>query len=370
MIFGIDKGILCQQVNCQNAYGAGLSGAISDKYPVVEEKYHEAFEKSSKEELFGRIQLIKVEPDIYVANLFTQFRYGNAKKTHECYTDTDKLINAIEKIAEKFSDMNIYLPAYIGCSLAGGNWSEVTGRLFSLERPNIYLVDTMKEPHMKTQMYIPQLSLRDDYPININPELYEGRILAFDTETTGVSNNDEILQLSIVNDKEEVVLSEYFRPEYHIEWPKAMETNHITPHMVEKAPSIQRYKSLLNKIFEKADTLVAHNAAFDVRMLENAGVNIDKDKIFCTCNHFRKDHAEGHHTLMDGLKYYCPQAVFDLDGNAHNALPDTIAALRLYLAIKCREDYQFDFSTVSEPLNGADITRIYHELNSEPEKDL
>lgn len=370
MIFGVDKGIICQQVNCQNTIGAGLSGAIGKAYPVVNEKYHEAFTKAKKEDLFGKVQLVKVEEELYIANLFTQFYYGNSKKTHQCYTDTDKLINAIDKLAEKSPDKSIYIPAYIGCGLAGGNWSEVTGRLFSLERPNLIMLDTNKEPYLQTSLYIPQLSLREDFPVNIDPELYVGRILSFDTETTGTTDKDEVLQLSIINDKEETVLSSYFQPTHTNRWDKAMEINHITPEMVKNAPSIKRYTRLITEIFDKADTLVAHNASFDVGMLERAGVDIDKEKVFCTCNYFKNDHSSGHHSLMDAVKYYCPQATDELKDGSHEALCDATAALRVYLAIRCREDYEFDLRSVSEDLKGSDISRIYHELCQEMEKDL
>lgn len=369
MIFGIEKGILCQQVNCQNAIGAGLSGAIADKYPVVNEKYHEAFTKASKEVLFGKAQLIQVEDELYIANLFTQFRYGNSWKTHECYTDTEKLIGAIDRLAEKYPDINIYVPAYIGCGLAGGNWSEVTGRLFSLERNNLYMVDTNKEPFLKTSLFIPQLSLRDDFPIDIDPSLYTGRILAFDTETTGLGDDNEILQLSIVNEKEEVVLSTYFKPEKHTEWVSAMEINHISPDMVKDAPYIRHYRALLQEIFDKAELIVGHNVSFDIKMLKQANVDIPIDKTFCTCTHFKKNHSEGHHALADAIKYYCPQALMDYMDDAHNALPDTIAAMRVYLAIKCKEDYSFDFNSPAVPVTGKDIAGIYQELTSD-DKEL
>ncbi len=370
MIFSIEKGILCQQVNCQNRIGAGLSGAIIQKYPIVEQKYHEAFLNRTKEELFGKIQVIPVEEGLSVANLFTQFSYGNAKKTGEVYTDTEKLLFAIDKLAEKYRDQEIYVPAYIGCGLAGGNWSRVSGELFALERPNLFLIDTLHEPFSKTPLFIPQLSLRDDFPVTIDPALYTNRILAFDTETTGVTNEDEILQLSIVNEKEEVVLSTYFKPEKHFSWDSAMKVNHITPEMVKKAPLARQYRSLLQEIFSKADVVVAHNASFDVRMLKNIGVVIPAEKVFCTCNAFKQERKEGHHTLMDAVLFYCPQAKRDLEGSAHNALPDTIAALRVYLSQQLKKEYFFVLAEENS-IRATEIKTIFAEFchNRETEND-
>ncbi len=370
MLFGIEKGILCRQVNCQGlSDGEYLNIKIDIEYPIVKEKYKEACKNKLQNELFGKIQLVPVSDDLLIANLFTKLKSGYAYKDPAFLTDTGKLISAIDKIAERYSDKEIFIPAYLGCGKDGGNWNEISGKLFSLERPNLYLLDTKSEPYLRTKLYIPQLSLRDDYPLNIDTALYRDKILAFDTETTGVSNYDEILQLSIVNEDEDIVLSSYFKPEKHNSWNKAMEVNHITPKMVENAPLIRHYRALLQKIFTEANTVVAHNASFDVRMLKNMGVETDKDKVFCTCNYFKKDHSEGGHKLIDAVKYYCPQALRDFEGNAHDALSDTIAALRVYLAIQTRNEFGFDFKDLKDPIKGSDIAKIYKELN-EPEKEV
>lgn len=369
MIFRVDKGIICQQVNCQGAIGVGLSRDIIEKYPKVEDAYFQAILSFDPTELLGKIKLVQVEDELYIASLFTQFDYGNAKKTGICYTDTNKLIKAIDTLAEKFPDKDIYIPAYIGCGLSGGNWNEITGELFCLERPNLFLLDTINEPYLTTRLYIPQLSLRKDNEVKIDPSLYTGRIIAFDTETTGVGRTDEILQISIVNEKEETVLSNYFKPERHISWPAAMSVNNITPEMVKDSPCIRRYIPLLKNIFDKADVIVGHNVAFDIRMLNHLGVEVDKDKTFCTCNYFKKDCSLGRHKLIDAVTYYCPQALADFEGKMHDALPDAIAALRVYLAIRAKKDYYFDFKTLKDPIKGSDISKIYMELN-EPEKEL
>ncbi len=72
-IFGIKNGILCQQVNCQNAIGAGLSGEIIRHFPIVKENYHKSFEDKQRGDLYGKYNIIKVDDDLYIANLYTQF---------------------------------------------------------------------------------------------------------------------------------------------------------------------------------------------------------------------------------------------------------------------------------------------------------
>ena len=136
MLFGIEKGIFCQQVNCQNVMGAGLAKAIMKEYPIVAEMYHKAFEKNAKEELFGRIQMVQVEPDLWVANLFTQFSYGNPAKSGKIYTDVDKLVLAIRGILRNpnFDTAPVYVPYGIGCGFGGEDWKNVEDRLLNINR--------------------------------------------------------------------------------------------------------------------------------------------------------------------------------------------------------------------------------------------
>ena len=143
-ILSVKEGIICHQVNCQNAMGAGVAKVIYEKYPAVKEKYHSLFNNHTKEQLFGQAQLVHVADGLDVINLFTQFKYGNGAKDGKVYTDEDKLIEMIGKICRKFPDKTVYIPARIGCGLAGGNWEKVSKGLADLNVSNLYIVDNSK----------------------------------------------------------------------------------------------------------------------------------------------------------------------------------------------------------------------------------
>lgn len=147
-LFGIEKGVLVQQVNCQNAIGGGLSGAINKVFPIVEEKYRAVFKVKTSEQVFGQKILVECTPDLYVCNLFTQFDYQrlNEPKTGKVYTDVEKLINQVERTTKYFADkgMNVYVPYNIGCGLGGADWKEVFARLKALNYNNLYLINTLK----------------------------------------------------------------------------------------------------------------------------------------------------------------------------------------------------------------------------------
>lgn len=148
-LFGVRQGVICQQVNCQNVMGAGLARAIMEKYPEVAEKYHQTFEKYAKESLFGRVYLVKLSEGLYVANIYSQFYYGNPAKTGKVYTDAKKLVTAVNGICKQMKDFPVYLPHSIereddgiGCGYGGETWEKLS-RLFSaLGHENLHLLDT------------------------------------------------------------------------------------------------------------------------------------------------------------------------------------------------------------------------------------
>lgn len=126
----LQSGIICHQVNCQNRIGAGVSKAICEKYPEVKRQYHIVAKKiKSPEERFGLIHKVPVSENVTVYNIFAQLNYGNANKTKKCYTDEEKLTNAIIKICEENKGTWVCIPEKIGCGLAGGNWDSVLNKI-------------------------------------------------------------------------------------------------------------------------------------------------------------------------------------------------------------------------------------------------
>lgn len=165
-LFGIEKGILCQQVNCCGAMGAGLAKAILERYPIVKTEFNKYYKSSTNSSnlchkchfnQLGTYQVIPVDENLYVANIYSQDFYGNPSKTGKIYTKIDKLIACIEDIAKKNSDKNVYIPCSIGyeshdkiyhgigCGYGGEKWENVLQRLIDLRLPNLYLVDTQEQ---------------------------------------------------------------------------------------------------------------------------------------------------------------------------------------------------------------------------------
>lgn len=67
----------------------------------------------------------------------------------------------------------------------------------------------------------------------------ENKYIVLDTETTGLNAaEDELLQVSIIDEEGNVLFDSYIRPTQHTEWAEAEHINHITPEMVADAPII------------------------------------------------------------------------------------------------------------------------------------
>lgn len=125
-ILNVNDGIVLHQVNCLGTMGAGVALALRKKYsnlyPEYVKRVKSILEKERKDKLLGSIQLIKVAPNLFVGNSFTQYYTGTDKN----YTYEDFLISNIEMISTlAYGKYTIYVPYKIGCGLAGGNWDYI-----------------------------------------------------------------------------------------------------------------------------------------------------------------------------------------------------------------------------------------------------
>ena len=129
----------CHQVNCQGRMGSGIAKAIKEKWPVVYDAYVNLCQEREDEiyhmcggmengldwteTLLGEVQLIRVEEDKTVINLFGQHYYGYDGKR---YTSYDAFWACLGKIRETVPvGSKIGFPERIGCGLGGANWEVI-----------------------------------------------------------------------------------------------------------------------------------------------------------------------------------------------------------------------------------------------------
>lgn len=180
------------------------------------------------------------------------------------------------------------------------------------------------------------------------------RILFFDTETTGNTPEDRIVQLAI---KERgiatPVINELFKAPFPIPFESSA-VHHISNRMVANKPLFQespRYQEIKD-LFESPETIVvAHNSAFDVAMLSTE--DIHPSNVICTYKTVRHIDIETQFTNYK-LQYLRYALDMELDVGAHDAFADVIVLELLfeYLLKKMMGDLpaQADGKTETEVL--------------------
>lgn len=146
------------------------------------------------------------------------------------------------------------------------------------------------------------------------------RLIFLDTETTGNDIlSDRLFQVAYKYDGK--IHSEYFKPAIPIS-VKAQSITHVTNKMVDdkEAFSYSDMKKDLQILF-KDNILVAHNAQFDIEMLEKEGVKIDK--YICTLKvaRFLDADQEIPEYNMQYLRYFWE---LDVEAKAHDAVGDVM----------------------------------------------
>lgn len=167
-----------------------------------------------------------------------------------------------------------------------------------------------------------------------------GEIICYDIETTGLdTDEDEILQLSIIDGYQHVLFNEYIRPKHHKEWAGAQNVNGISPDDVKDKPTFDYYKNEIQDIFSKAKLIVGYNnIQFDNRIMDALGIRIPTDTlqfdvmlefapIFGEWN--EKYNAWKWQKLCVCADYYG----YKKSGNFHDSLEDTKATLYCFFAM-------------------------------------
>ena len=133
----VKSGIICHQVNCIGAMGAGIALQIKNKWPVVYKNYKadcDLFAENPRK-LLGHVQDTLVSDGLVVANCFGQVypgrRHGNM--THGNMTEYGAWNTILDKLSDlsNYFHLDLHMPYMIGCGLAGGNWNTMLKKIQS-----------------------------------------------------------------------------------------------------------------------------------------------------------------------------------------------------------------------------------------------
>ncbi len=127
-----------------------------------------------------------------------------------------------------------------------------------------------------------------------------------DTETTGIEEHDQVIQLAyvVVKDGKKTPMNKIYKPSVPISY-KAMAVHGITKEMVADAPALDMSDLLMRGLVKMNipnNIIVAHNAPFDIGMLGRHGFTSEMQTIdTLRCARHLLDDAEGHAL---GVIYY------------------------------------------------------------------
>ena len=137
-----------------------------------------------------------------------------------------------------------------------------------------------------------------------------------DTETTGVSDDDEMVELTIIDDDGKPLIDTLIKPKYHTSWPGAQRVHGISPIDVRHAPTQDEISDEIREVV-KGKMVVIYNAPFDQKFLPELD---EAAEIRCCMREFATFNKSKWKSLTNATKIIG----YEWTG-AHRALADTLA---------------------------------------------
>ena len=122
---------ICHQTNCQSAMNSGVAKSIRKRWPKVFKEYSSLCQEAQENNfsLLGDIQLVKVEENQIVINMFAQEYYGYDGMRYTSYDAFWSTLGRIKTLVPKGS--TIAFPYCIGSCRGGANWSVIRQMIIS-----------------------------------------------------------------------------------------------------------------------------------------------------------------------------------------------------------------------------------------------
>lgn len=185
-------------------------------------------------------------------------------------------------------------------------------------------------------------------------------VIIIDTETTGLSYfYDEIIQISIMDGDQNVLMNEYVQPYFKKEWPDAQKVNGIPPEMCKGKPFAHDLIPKVKGIFESADLIVGYNQVFDMGMLEAWGINYPDKEQADVMRMFAPIYGEWNSHFEDykWQKLTTCAAYYGYEFKAHDSMEDVRATWHCYKQIMEHGKHR-TLADILEQMNDLDPSKI------------
>jgi len=98
-------------------------------------------------------------------------------------------------------------------------------------------------------------------------QLPTNQLVILDTETTGLTSTDQVLQIGVIDGAGNVMINnQLIRPTCEIS-PEAQAVHGISMEMVQNAPTLDEFTPTLREVFRDKRKIVIYNANFDIRLI-------------------------------------------------------------------------------------------------------
>lgn len=126
--------VIAHQVNCQGVMGSGVAKQIREKWANVYTAYRAEYDLFTdlNKPLLGNCQLVQVNDNQCVANLFGQDKYGYDGKR---YTSYDGIYDALVSLAFQMENNNmnsVAFPYHMSSDRGGADWIIISTMITSV----------------------------------------------------------------------------------------------------------------------------------------------------------------------------------------------------------------------------------------------
>lgn len=147
--------IIAHICNDVGGWGRGFVLSVTQRYPAAEWAYRGWYQgniEPTREDppfKLGEVQLVRVTPDVFVANMIGQHGImpeGGVQPIR--YDAVEKCLQTLH-ICAKVLNATVHMPR-IGCGLAGGKWSEIepiVNRALARDNVKTYVYDFDTKDH-------------------------------------------------------------------------------------------------------------------------------------------------------------------------------------------------------------------------------
>lgn len=162
-----------------------------------------------------------------------------------------------------------------------------------------------------------------------------------DTETTGFTHRDEVIELALVDASGVVLFSSLIQTQNPQREELASHIHGITPQMLATAPTFPQIWPTVEMLFHQYQHLLVYNARFDRRLLEvtarRYGYRLPPVSWSCLMEQYALYHGtwNGSYTWQK-LEVACARLGVQVDGNAHRAMTDALSTLGVQRALADR----------------------------------